>query len=312
MSRASWQCVRDTLGRQDMLWGGICRLTQCWKKLRRHVVLSHTNDHLVLLASSQQQEATVNEVIFCNDRSFIIDLAIVHPESASLDEASSSTLAGLDARRHCHISQSLPHHLVAGESGGRGLLSNGLQRSRIQFRFGSRLQSLGGGERLGEAGLPVHEAGHLLRQPSLRLVGLRPWLPHLLLDSSDLIEGEEGEHAQELGDLRVRYVSQQMLVELEGRQLVSGEPDSTILGLAELAAIRLGEQREGEAEAQLPVLPLLTCHLPHQLRARGDVAPLVAAACLHAHTVPPVQVHEVCTLQELVAELGKADALRGL
>ena len=74
------------------------------------------------------------------------------------------------------------------------------------------------------------------------------------------------------------------------------------LGLAELGAVGLGDQRRGER-----------VHRPgaaaaDEVDAGGDVAPLVGAAELQRAAVPLVQLEEVVRLQQLVAELGEADA----
>ena len=51
-------------------------------------------------------------------------------------------------------------------------------------------------------------------------------------------------------------------------------------------------------------------HRPDQAHSADQVAPLVAAADLHGAAVAPVELEEVHGLQQLVAELGVADAAR--
>lgn len=61
------------------------------------------------------------------------------------------------------------------------------------------------------------------------------------------------------------------------------------------------QEREGEAKALRCIVPE---KLAHEVGARRDVAPLVAAADLHAHAFLFAQVHKVEALEQLVRELG--------
>ena len=68
--------------------------------------------------------------------------------------------------------------------------------------------------------LPVHKAGDLCSQQPLRCVRLVARLLHAPLQGFYVLQGHEGEHAQEHDDLLIAHICQQVLVELEGRQLV--------------------------------------------------------------------------------------------
>ena len=74
------------------------------------------------------------------------------------------------------------------------------------------------------------------------------------------------------------------------------------VGLAELGAVALQQQRPGEAVRRL------AGRLADQVDAGGDVAPLVGAAHLQLDAVRGVEVPEVVGLQQHVAELGVRDA----
>ena len=89
------------------------------------------------------------------------------------------------------------------------------------------------------------------------------------------------------------------LVELVGRCVARVEPYVAALGLAELGAVGFGNQRAGEGESLAAGLAA------DQLRAGGDVAPLVGAAELQFATYGFVQVQEVVGLHELVGEFGE-------
>ena len=89
------------------------------------------------------------------------------------------------------------------------------------------------------------------------------------------------------------------LVELVRRRITRVEPYVAALGLAELGAVGFGNQRAGEGESLAAGLAA------DQLRAGGDVAPLVGAAELQFTTYGFVQVQEVVGLHELVGEFGE-------
>src|SRR5690606_10818101 len=74
------------------------------------------------------------------------------------------------------------------------------------------------------------------------------------------------------------------------------------LGFPELRAVALRDQREGPAPGRLAEL------FADQLGARRDVAPLIAASDLQFAVLRAAEVIKVVRLEQLVAELGVADA----
>ena len=95
----------------------------------------------------------------------------------------------------------------------------------------------------------------------------------------------------------------------EGERTCPGriEPDGTLCRLAELRAA-LGEQeRVAEPKRVRRAIGVLALRSPNQLRASGDVPPLVRAAHLELHAVQLPQHHEVVALQQHVAELGERE-----
>ena len=96
----------------------------------------------------------------------------------------------------------------------------------------------------------------------------------------------------------VGYVEPE-LVELVGAGAVAVEPDVAFLGLAELAAVALGDEGAGECEA------FLAGHAANEFRACGDVAPLVGAAELQTAVLVFREPVEVVGLEQLVGEFGE-------
>ena len=115
---------------------------------------------------------------------------------------------------------------------------------------------------------------------------------------------EEGEETEQLSDLLVGRVDEE-LVHGERAGPPRVEPDGARLGLAVLGAVRLHDERRGEAP------DLVAAHLADEVDPHGDVAPLVAATELEVAAVIEVQAQEVVGLQQHVAELGVGDALVG-
>ena len=96
------------------------------------------------------------------------------------------------------------------------------------------------------------------------------------------------------------------LVERVGAGQRRVEPDGVALALAELGAVAVGDQRRADRVDRRPLGAV------DEVGAAGEVAPLVAAAGLQHAAVLPVELEEVEALQDLVAELGVADALVGV
>ena len=95
------------------------------------------------------------------------------------------------------------------------------------------------------------------------------------------------------------------LVELVGRGVARVEPYVAALGLAELRAVGLGDERAGDGER----LGFAAQLAADQLRTGGDVAPLVGAAQLHLAVHRLVEVQEVEALYQLVGEFGERHAV---
>ena len=113
---------------------------------------------------------------------------------------------------------------------------------------------------------------------------------------------EQGEDLDVAFGVVVAHVEPE-LVELVGRRIARIEPYVAALGLAELGAVGLRDERAGDRiglGAQLAA---------DQLGAGGDVAPLVGSAQLHLAAVFLVEVHEIETLHQLVGEFGERHAV---
>ena len=123
----------------------------------------------------------------------------------------------------------------------------------------------------------------------------------LLLQSLNLLAPEEGEDADVAGGVDIGAVEPE-LVELVWRCALGVEPHVSALGLAELGAVGLGDERAGEG------VGLATFYAADELGAGGNVAPLVGTAHLQLAALGAVEDEEVVALQQLVAELGERDA----
>ena len=121
----------------------------------------------------------------------------------------------------------------------------------------------------------------------------------------DLLTGEGGEDLDVFLRIGIAHVEPE-LVELVGGGVAPVEPYVAALGLAELAAIGLGDEGADQGER------FASLHTADELGAGGDVAPLVGAAHLQAHALLAVEVQEVVALQQLVGELGEGHPFTGL
>ena len=148
----------------------------------------------------------------------------------------------------------------------------------------------------------MHHDGDLAGQQPLQLAPLGG----LAVRRDRILDGLTVQHREDLDKaLRILVAHvQPELEELIRRRPVRIQPHVALLGLAELGAVRLADQRASQREG------LAAVHAADQLRARGDVAPLVGTAELqHAALVLPQPV-EIIALHQLVAELREGHALR--
>lgn len=148
--------------------------------------------------------------------------------------------------------------------------------------------------------LAVDEVGHLGGEGVVGDAGAGVF-GVLLFEFGDLLLGEKGEELEVADDVAVVDVYE-VLVEAVDAGLGGIEPDGAFFRFAELGAVGVGD--EGEGEAVDGVARFFAC----ELGAYGDVAPLVGAADLELAAFRLVEVVEVVALQEHVGELGEGDA----
>ena len=147
----------------------------------------------------------------------------------------------------------------------------------------------------------MYHDGHLFGQTALQLATTRVFAV-TCDDVVDLILLQAGEDLDVAFSILVSYVEPE-LVEAVGRCVTLVEPDVALLGLAELAAVALGDEGAGEGVC------LAAAHSPDELSAGGDVAPLVGTAHLQLAALVRVQVVEVVALEQLVGEFGEREAV---
>ena len=138
----------------------------------------------------------------------------------------------------------------------------------------------------------MYADGKVFRQGLLQHAEVRCGLV-FLLHRLNLLFAEEGEDADIFLAVLVAAVEPELVKVVRGG-LGGIEPDVALLGLTELAAVGLGDERTGEGEG------LAVGLAANQLGAGGDVAPLVGAAHLQLAVVVLVQIHEVVTLHQLI------------
>ncbi|MCK0440837.1 hypothetical protein MUG78_15615 [Gordonia alkaliphila] len=149
----------------------------------------------------------------------------------------------------------------------------------------------------------MDEGGELCGEPLLRgtqerLLGDRG------LELGDLLARQEGEPLEVLDDVGVGRVHEVLVPDVRRGELGVEPQAAAAGGLTELGAVGRGDQRDRHC------MRAAGFHLADQVDAAEDVAPLIGAADLEYAPVPAVQLEVVVGLQQQVAELGVADAIR--
>ena len=142
----------------------------------------------------------------------------------------------------------------------------------------------------------MNHIGQLIRQDLLGLVQLASFpCVHLI----DLLQRQEGQHADTFQHIRVSYISP-VLVKIKGRGLLRIQPDRAGLGLAHLLALRIEQQCDGHGAGVLAQLPA------DQLGSRQHIAPLVVPAELQVTAVFLEQCVEIICLHDHVVKFQEA------
>ncbi|KAG7666465.1 hypothetical protein KSW81_008414 [Nannochloris sp. 'desiccata'] len=147
----------------------------------------------------------------------------------------------------------------------------------------------------------VHEARDLERQALLRRA-TEGFVAHEFGVALDLGPWQEREDLEPVDHVGIVGVEPE-LVHRVGARHRRVEPDGIALALAELAPIGVRDERGADRVHGRPL------GFAHEVDAAREIAPLVAAAGLQHAAVVEVQAPKVEALQDLVAELGVADAL---
>ncbi len=272
--------------------------------------LFRDEQEVAFLAALRQDILVANEVGVVDLLVILLQLLLVDHHTAGLHGLAHLSLGGEDGGL---IGQQVDGLDAFGQLlAGDGELGHALEHLQ-EGGLIDGAQHLGGGapeEDLGGVDCHlivfarVYHHGDLFGQPLLQRTQVGGGL--LLADQClDLFAGEGGEDLDVLLRVGIAYVEPE-LVELVGRGVAPVEPYVAALGLAELAAIGLGDERTDQCEG------FASLHATDELRAGGDVAPLVGAAHLQAHALLAVEVQEVIALQQLVGELGEGHPFTGL
>ena len=141
-------------------------------------------------------------------------------------------------------------------------------------------------------------------QGTLRLTRAR--IGFALLDQSlDFGLRQERERLKQAFHLHVGSIEPE-LVELVWAEHGRVKPYGVAFGLAELFALRVGDDRAGK------YVHIHATHLMNQVKAGSEVTPLVGATDLQYAMIFVEQVQEVVALQHLIAEFGEGDAFLGV
>ena len=268
----------------------------------------YLDDKVILLTLLRQDVLPVDDVGLGQLIIDVRDLVLVQAEAVLLDHLAGLALGGEDLRAHSQRVQDAEREVASRNLESRHAVEDGQERPLVE-----RAQVLGSGlaeEHLRrthgvvELRLPVHHDRDLAGQQALQLAALG----RLAVRRDRRLDRSTVQHREDLDEaLRVLVADvQPELVELVRGGALRVEPDVALLGLAELGAVGLLDQRAGQREG------LAAVHAADELRARGDVAPLVGAAQLQdAAAVLPEPV-EIIALHQLVAEFGEGHALGGV
>ena len=108
---------------------------------------------------------------------------------------------------------------------------------------------------------------------------------------------ERGENLDVSFCILVSHI-QPELVEDVGCGAVAVQPDVSLLRLAELLSVGLGDEGTSQCEGFV----LVAQFAAYEFRTRGDVAPLVAASQLQAAVLFLVEMEEIIALEQLLGE----------
>ena len=146
----------------------------------------------------------------------------------------------------------------------------------------------------------VHERRNLECESALCGTAERLLLDELLV-LCDLCAGEEREDLQTFDHITVIGIEPELVEGVRAREFCV-DPDRVALALAELRPVAVRDQRRSD-RVHGDALDAMD-----QVGAAGEIAPLVTAPGLQQAAVLAVELEEVQPLQDLVAELGVADA----
>ena len=227
------------------------------------------------------------------------DATVIEVRASIHDRPARIRSASAESRGHQEVKHS---RQLLGDLRARQLFECGRERPRVQRGEVTAAAEHGdaGGDRPIRLVLSVDQRGQLRGERSLRLP-----LPRSLgdcpLELLDLRARSEAEDLEQGHDVRIVLVDE-VLVEGEGRRHLRIQEDRTGLRLAVLLPVGARDQwgRQRVHRCSLDA--------PDEVCAGGQVAPLVRAAGLQDAAVATEQLEKVHRLQNLVAELGEADA----
>ena len=251
----------------------------------------------ILLAASQDNQAALDQVGLRKGPVKSCHLLVVQADTALLEHPAGLSLA----REHLRGRQDLDQGLVDYLGHRKGSRAD-IRKDTLQVRGGQPLDrapeeyvrgSLGDSQ----AVLAVDHPGHLLGQGLLGLPLLRGRRKGFgeFLDPLIAQESEDLEVADHVGI----HGAHEELVEVVVGGLSLVKEDGIPLALSELLPVAVADQGEGQ-----PV-DLFSPEPADQVRPGRDISPLVSPADLKRAAVGVIEVEEIVSLEDLVAELRK-------
>ena len=287
-----------------MVLRGVVPISPMMMELRNfRKKLLHRDEEVVLLAFLCKQVLAVDEV-FAGDGALLVgEFLLVQADTATLYHFAHLALRGedgssggeqFDGRLAQLVGSNLEvRHTV--EDIEEGLLIEALE----SFLRCLSEEDVRGFDSHVEGFTTMHHDGDFLTETALQAATTR--ILAVLLNES--IDGFLVQRSKDLDVLLCFLIAdvQPELIEAVGAGTLGIELDVTRLGLTELLAVALRDERTGECEG----LDIVTQRAADEFRASSHVAPLVVTAELEFYAFMLIEIKEVVALQKLVGELGE-------
>ena len=270
-------------------------------------LLLHRDEEVVLLTFLGKQILAVDKV-FTGDGALLVgQLLLVEADAAALYHLAHLALRGEDGCGSGEQFDGGLTKLVGSNLIVRHTVEDVEERLLVEalecFLRGLAKENVRGFDSHVQSFATVHHDGDFLAKSALQHAATG--ILAMLFD-----KGVDGLLVQRSEDLDVLFCFlvadvQPELIEAIGRRALRVEPYVALLGLSELLAIGLCDERAGQGEG----FSVVAQRAADEFRASGHVAPLVVAAELELDALVLVEIEEVVALQKLVGKLGEGETV---